>query len=71
MCRGLGLIGSCWMWRPAQVVSGVRQILVVEPASRSAVSVDNLMRALPERQVFPVAGADLRLWPEEVYEAID
>src|ERR1017187_6489134 len=39
-----------------------RQILVAADASMSTVSVDNLMRAPPERQMFPVAGAQLHLW---------
>jgi hypothetical protein len=43
-----------------------RQTLVIADASMSATSVDDLMRALPERRMFPIAGADLHLWPEEV-----
>src|ERR1035438_7993845 len=39
-----------------------RQILVAADASMSTVSVDNLMKALPEDQILPVAGAELHLW---------
>ena len=36
--------------------------LVVADASMSAVSTDNLTRAPPKRQMFPVAAANLHLW---------